>query len=256
MEIIWRGTASVSVKTENTRIEIDPYLHAFNRDLPPLNPEEIKSADGIFITHPHPDHFADIDSFTGSAPVYVSQNGIKRAKRQGFHTQNMIAIAPGERYRVGDISVTVYQSRHCKYNAGIIRKILTSARTYRMMDKVFRMLSDMLRFPISDDIYAFEIEAEGKKIMLFGSAGMDAGTTYPTNADLLIFAFQGRTDMAEYSLPLLQRLKPKKVLFDHIDDAFPPFTTEVDTQEVIRLGKEGLPDTEMSPFTVNQPYYL
>lgn len=254
MIITWRGTASVSLKTASCRLEFDPYGHPLNTALPPLREEDADGADAVFITHPHPDHYADIRRFTRNSTLYVSKNGIDRLKRLGGEQPKTIPIAAGDVFSFGELSLRVYQSRHCRYDGGIIRSILFSANTYRKIGNVFRFFIDMLRFPIKDDIYMFEVQAEGKRVCVMGSAGLDDETTYPIGADLLIFPFQGRSDMATYAMPILERLQPKRVLFDHIDDAFPPFTQTVDTTEIIRLLHEKMPSVIAEACVVGREY--
>lgn len=250
MKIKWHGTASVTIKTENTALTIDPYLHSLNPSLSPVDVEEIKKSDAIFITHPHTDHFSDIASFMGeNTPVYVSQNGIDHAKKEGISTQTMLPIRAGEKYLVGDISVTTFQSRHCKFDLPLILSIVFSARTYKLAKNAFRLLGEIRRFGIRDDIYFLWIEAEGKMVALLGSAGLDKKTVYPVNADLLVFPYQGRSDMAKYSLPLIARLQPKRVLLDHFDDAFPPFTNTVKTDKIQKLA-----DMPVAPFVAGEWY--
>jgi hypothetical protein len=257
IKIKWRGTASLSIRSENTTLEIDPYLHSLNKALPQVDKEEVSNANAIFITHPHPDHFYDIDSFTGkNAPVYVSRNGIDRAKKGNFYTENMNCIVAGEKYTVGDFTVKVYASKHCRYDAGIVFKIIFSLRTYRLAKNAFKLLYEMMHFPIADDVYAFELETEGKHIFLLGSAGLNQDVVYPTNADLLIFPYQGRSDMAKYSLPLIERLAPKRILLDHIDDAFPPFTSTVNTDGIVKAVNERLPSVPIEPFIVGKEYEI
>lgn len=91
----------------------------------------------------------------------------------------------------------------------------------------------MKNFKITDDIYALELSCGGKRVMILGSASLDADTVYPQNADLLIFPYQGRMRMHAYTMPFLQTLRPKAVMLDHFDNAFPPFTHTVNTKKFV-----------------------
>lgn len=257
MQIKWHGTASVTIKTSVASVSFDPYLHKLNPELPPVDAEEIKNSDAIFITHPHADHFADVASFmNGKTPVYVSPNGIKHAGRARADASCMRPVRIGEKYTIGDITISVVQSRHCRFDLPLILSVLFSLRTYRLAGNAFRLIGDSFKFRIRDDVYFFLIEAEGKKIALLGSAGLDKATEYPTDADLLILPYQGRSDMAEYSLRLLSRLRPKRVLLDHYDDAFPPFTGKVDTQKIVLLASREFPEMPVAPFKQGLWYEL
>ena len=54
-------------------------------------------------------------------------------------------------------------------------------------------------------------------------------TEYPEGADLLIMALQGRADQDDYAMQFVKKLKPKEIMLYHIDDSFPPMSSEVDT---------------------------
>lgn len=79
------------------------------------------------------------------------------------------------------------------------------------------------RFPEKGETAAYQIEAEGKRILLLGSMELDPDTVYPENADLLILPYQGKENMAEAAMEIVERLKPARILLDHFDDAFPPY---------------------------------
>ena len=51
--------------------------------------------------------------------------------------------------------------------------------------------------------------------------------------------------MAEYSLPFLERFKPRRVMLDHFDDAFPPVSARMDCEPFIRRAGEVYPEIEV-----------
>ena len=56
----------------------------------------------------------------------------------------------------------------------------------------------------------------------------------PKKVDVLVWPFQGRTNMTKYSLPIIEKIKPKIVILDHFDDAFPPVTTHITTEKFLK----------------------
>lgn len=233
MKIKWYGTASLLIEGGNTRILIDPYLRRLNKKLSPIPVEEATTADAIFITHPHFDHFSDINAFiSGSVKnIYVSANGIEIAKKQGIYSRLMTPLNADEEITVGDVTIRTYQSRHCKFDAATVLGIVFNPLTYVRCRSSATILKGMKRYKITDDIFALEISCKGKRVTVLGSAGMDAETVYPQNADLLVFPYQGRTRMHKCILPFLRTLQPKAVMLDHFDNAFPPFTHNVSTKK-------------------------
>lgn len=85
MRFKWYGTATLLLESGNTRLLIDPYLKEYS-PVAPVPLAEARTADAIFITHPHLDHFQDVDAFSeGVRPVYVSATGISHAKKNGLN---------------------------------------------------------------------------------------------------------------------------------------------------------------------------
>lgn len=229
MKVKWYGTASLLVEGGGTRLLIDPYLKSYNPALPPIDLAEAGTAAAIFITHPHFDHFSDIEAFTkeGGRSVYVSENGIGSAQKNGINTDCMLPLGANEFYRIGGLTVKTYQSRHCKFDVATVCGVLFSPHTYRHFSDGLALAGLARRFRIADDIYALEISDGEKRMLVLGSAGLDDGILYPKEADLLVFPYQGRSRMHKYMRYFLDVLRPKAVMIDHFDDAFPPYTREM-----------------------------
>ncbi len=241
MRIKWYGTASLLVEGGGTSLLIDPFLKKYNQKLPPLPVEEANRADAVLITHPHFDHFLDIDTFSGGKKVYVSENGIAHAKAMGFSTENMTPLSAGETLQIGALTVKTYQSRHCKFDLWTVLSVALDPRTYFRFSDGVEILKLTKKFKIEDDIYAFEISHEGKRVMILGSAGKDGGTDYPKGADLLVFPYQGRTRMHRYMRDFLRVFAPKAVMIDHFDNSFPPLTHTVKTKKFVPAALKELP---------------
>lgn len=244
MRIKWYGTASLLIEGGNTRILVDPYLKRHNPSLPRLPVEEAAAAQAAFITHPHLDHFSDIGEFLeqGLPEVYVSANGIEHARRNGIPAERMRPISAEETYRVGEITVRVFQSRHCKFDIPTILGVALNPKTYFRFGTGVAILKQTGRFRIKDDIFALEFSHGGKSVMVLGSAGMDGDTVYPQGADLLVFPYQGRRAMHRYMRAFLDTFRPKAVMCDHFDDAFPPISHTVNTNKFVPAVKKKLPE--------------
>lgn len=249
MRIKWYGTASLLIEGGGTRILVDPYLKKYNPKLPRVPIAEAAKADAAVITHPHLDHFRDVAAFTeaGLKKIYVSQNGIEHAKENAFPAEcigRMRPIGAGESFSIGDIAVRTFQSRHCRFDLVTILGVLFDPRTWLRLGNAVDLLRDCKRFKITDDIYALEFSCEGKKLLVLGSAGLDGDTVYETNADLLVFPYQGRSGMHRYMVPFVERLRPKAVMPDHFDDAFPPLTHTVSTKKFLSAMKKRFPEVK------------
>ena len=190
MKIAWYGTATLMLACGDTRILIDPYVRQYDKKQTPVPVDALSAADAVLITHPHLDHFADIGAFleAGAKEVYVSENGIRHAAAQGIPVGEMHPLAAGDVFRVGELTVRAYQSRHCRFDLWTVLSVALSPRTYLHAKGAVALLRQTKKWKIKDDIFAFEISGGGKRVVVLGSAGMDEGTEYPKDADLLVFS--------------------------------------------------------------------
>ena len=243
MRFKWYGTATLLLESGNTRLLIDPYLKEYS-PVAPVPLAEARTAEAIFITHPHLDHFQDVDAFSeGVRPVYVSATGISHAKKNGLNAACMHRIKAGDEVRIGPFTVRVFPARHCVFDAATILGVVFSLRTWLHAGDCIALLKAAKRFRIDkSNVLAFEISDGGKSVMVFGSAGMDRRVSYPQGADLLFFPYQGRARMDREMLPFLDALKPKAVTIDHFDDAFPPITHRINAKRFVPAVKKRLPE--------------
>lgn len=243
MKIKWYGTASLLLESGGTRLLIDPYLKQYNPFLPPLSIEEARSADAILITHPHLDHFADLDVFSEGIDVYTLPCGIANAEKNGMSTNSFRPVAADEEIKIGSFTVHTYRSRHCVFDAETVLRVLFAPRTWKRAKDAVALLRCSRRFRIGKgEILAFRIADGEKSVMILGSAGMDKTERYPGGDDLLVFPYQGRGRMHRYMVPFLKAFRPKAVMADHFDDAFPPLTHRESMKKFIPTVKKILPD--------------
>ncbi len=246
MRLIWYGNASVYIESEGTSLMFDPYL----KDLPDgYEPGEMYSArramfegcENILITHGHIDHLSSISELYGGskAQIYLSRTPSKTLKKQGFDKKRLHIVAPGDTLQFGNINIRIYQGRHVKYDLRLLLSIVFSRRTWRMLPHFLHLLWTHLNYPEKKETLFYEIECEGKRIQIAGSAGLDKNTSYHAGADVLILPNQGRSDINSYNIEITKKLNPKRVLLDHWDDSFPPLSDRVDCSEYIeRLRSE------------------
>ena len=230
MKLKWYGTASLLLESGGTRLLFDPYLRR-NDALLPVDTREARTAEAIFITHPHFDHFIDVDVFTkegGVRRVYVSENGIRIARENGCNTDCMVPMSANERFEVGPFTVKTYPAKHCVFDVWTVLGVALSPKTYfKYFKPGVARIGETKRYQIKDDIYAIEVSDGASRVMILGSAGFLKGADYPKGCDLLVFPYQGRTGMHRYLKKFLPVFEPKGVLIDHFDNAFPPYTHQM-----------------------------
>ncbi|MCD8201706.1 MAG: MBL fold metallo-hydrolase [Clostridia bacterium] len=243
MRVMWLGTATLILENADTRILFDPYLMPYAKYKEPIPMDEAKKASAVFVTHPHFDHFMDAPDFRGSedTPIYVSGNGIANAARNGFSTTDMVPVKPGDEIETGNLRIRVHQGKHVSFDIPNALRVGLSPKTYFHFPRSVKILRTHKSFPITSDIYVYEIQGSEKTVMVCGSCDLDEETSYPHGADLLALAYQGRADLPKQSANVLRRVNPKAVMLTHFDDAYPPITTEKKTDRFLSAVQKNFP---------------
>lgn len=241
MFLTWYGTATILIEADGKKFLIDPFFR-MNKRLERPDPEEFYSADVILNTHPHFDHLCDLPEILKhtKAKIYGTPTMVKHLLSHGVDTDKKTQIITSP-LKFGEVEITAYPARHVKNNLGLILKTLLIGVAKFQYARAFKILKIHKEYPMNGDIVAYEIFAEGKRILLFGSAGTIENLELPKGVDCLIFPFQGRGNMTEYSLPIIEKLQPKSVILDHFDNAFPPITGKVNTQKFVREMQKKFP---------------
>ena len=123
------GQSGYVLKTENSKIIIDPYLSdSVNRAsgkarlLPiPIEPRDF-SCDAVICTHDHLDHL-DPDTVTAmkDSQLFITTNGGKE-KLAALGRNNVTAVGEGESVKIGDFVITAVFADHTVEVFGVIVK--------------------------------------------------------------------------------------------------------------------------------------
>ena len=236
MKITWTTTASLLIESEGCVLAFDPFME-MPLDKPydePGRPELAdlyRKADRVYISHGHFDHiyhFKNLYKGTGTQ-IFGTNEPVKSLLRDGLKSEQLHVIEPGYKEGFGPFGIEAYQGRHCKFDIPIIISTLLNKRTISNLKRIREIQALRKLYEENGEMLFYEIKAEGKRIQIMGSMGMDPETEYPEGADLLIMALQGRADQDDYAMQFVKKLKPKEIMLYHIDDSFPPMSSEVDT---------------------------
>ena len=242
MEIRWYSAAGLVMREGDAAIAFDPFFGMpagcfTDKNLISLPKDDFGRVTDIFVTHGHVDHIYHLPELCGASNfrIHCTPTPRKTLMRCGVSPARIVPAAAGGTDSVSPFTVTAYRGRHCRYDLPIILKTVFRRRFFRHPVHLARFLWAMLRFPEKGEILMYEVSCGGKRIQVLGSLGLDAHTEYPADADVLILPFQGRSNLEKYALGIVRRLNPRTVLLDHYDDAFPPVSDDIYTEDFIKI---------------------
>lgn len=244
MKLKWHGTACISLETENAAIIFDPYIPRQGSETPSAE-EEFLRFENILVTHGHFDHISTIPETVAKsgATVWCTKAPYSSLSQKGIAEDNLKLIAAGDVLQFGDIKVTVFQSRHVKFDLKLILGTLFSVRPIKYFDNLVELIGENRICKEAGETVGFLIEAEGKRIYLMASMNWAEGVEYPQDVDLMVLPFQGASDLVTPGLKFVEMTHPKAILLDHFDDTFPPMSNHIDTSGMVKALEGKIPVT-------------
>ncbi|MCM1143897.1 MAG: MBL fold metallo-hydrolase [Blautia sp.] len=257
MKITWFGTASLLIESGQDRILLDPFLPLKGADNHPSLADYAKE-DAILITHGHIDHLGSIPRILeeADATVYCSSLPASTLEKRGVDSDQIAVISPGNPLLFGQMKVTPLPGKHIRFDAGLIRHTLINPLILRYFGNFLWLLFRNPFYPEGKETLAFQIDAEDKRILVLGSLNLKENTEYPQNVDVLILPYQGASDLMTPALAILDKIRPKAVILDHFDNAFPPISRRVDTHALKKALAEHYPDLPVIRPTAGKPVTL
>lgn len=231
MIIRWYGTASVSIETKNSKILFDPFLPLAGSGIN-VSREDYKDFPNIFLTHGHMDHVASIPFLDQKSTIWCTKTPAKTLERKGIKEERIHLIQAGDRISLSDMEIEVLKGRHIQFDHQIVKKTLFSSRMIAYGYNIPWILYQNSLCKENGETVSYVVRAENKTILILGSLGLAPEVAYPTKVDLLILPFQGASDLITPSLDVIEKIQPKRIMFDHFDNSFPPISNKISLAEM------------------------
>ena len=131
-----------------------------------------------------------------------------------------------------DLYNTAASQEWAMYDNDAILKIILDKNSYKYLYNVFTIIRKNRVCLENNETLFYDIEANNKHVFLMGSLGYDNEVKYPSNCELVIMPYQGKKDILTPALEVIDILKPKKIMFSHFDNTFPPVSKDVYTLDI------------------------
>jgi hypothetical protein len=170
---------------------------------------------------------------------------------KGVGEDRIKTFQPDDIIKIGDYTIRPRRFRHIVFDPIYILTVVPQSLT--MLPRLFWQAYMNRKMPEGGEIVAYEIEAQGKKIFLTGSFREYPGEVYPDDIDLLILANGGSVLVPEKTKDFIAKYRPKRILVDHFDDAFPPVTRNLSTDRLRSTVKKNYPEIEFTVPEICKP---
>lgn len=243
IKLTWLGTATILLDVQGEKLLFDPFFRMNQKlEQPPL--KTFSEVDYIFNTHAHLDHASSLPLIlkNTSAIVYAPPSTLDCLKREDVDLNKTKTLQLEQKITTKFTKVITHENKHIKFDFPLILKTIFRSLAKFQMLKAIKLLKLNKKYQMKDDIFSFEVQAENKKLLIIGSAGYEEDQEYPKDVDILVWPFQGRSNMEKYSMPIIEKINPKTVILDHFDNSYPPITTHVKTNNFIETMKEKHPE--------------
>ncbi len=244
MKITWYGTATIGIDDGKTKLLFDPFVR-MNKRIETTPIEGFTGFDAVIITHGHFDHIYSIPELAEkdkTVPIYCTETPKKTLVGMGVYEERIKTVRPDETFEIGDYTIRVRRIKHIVFDPVYILSVVP--KCVMMFPRLFWQAYMNHKMPEGGEIVAYEIEAHGKKIFLTGSFREHPQEQYADDIDLMILANGGSVFVPEKTKAFINRYRPKKILVDHFDDAFPPLTRNVSVERLRKTVEKNHPDIE------------
>ena len=187
MDLIWHGTASVEMICGEGKLLFDPFVPLKGSPIK-VSIDEYDGFSDIFVTHCHLDHVVDLPEIAKRNPavtIHCTQTPYAALRRKGVSEKNLSLLRYGDTRRVNGFTVRVFHGKHAILPK-LDRRRLASWIKSSARGNIPYVLKEYIACRENDETVCYQVEAEGKTLVLLGRMNLRAEADYPTGADVLV----------------------------------------------------------------------
>lgn len=247
MLVTWLGTGTILIESGEEKIIFDPFIQLPGGE----HPTDIKAfsqAKNVFVTHSKAPHLASIPELIATTDmlVHCGQGAVKTLIKMGVSMKQLRSIHQGDIIPLkNEVQVHALKGRYVGFGPFMLLKTVLNPRIIKYSQNLMKLAKMHKRFAGDDITLAYHVKAENQEILLLGSLALDDRTSYPPNVDVLILPYQGSSSLQKKAITIIRKLKPKKVILSHFDDAFPPLSKSINPKKFRLAMKRRLPDIQV-----------
>jgi L-ascorbate metabolism protein UlaG (beta-lactamase superfamily) len=253
MKLTWFANATLLIEAGGERLLFDPFVPLKGAENM-VTAEDYERDNKIFITHGHLDHAESVGliASNGDSHIFCTATPAGHLMDELQDKSKLTVIKPGDRFEWSDVSVTVHPGQHIEYDGRLVWRTLFSFRNLRYMKNAAHLIRGRRKYRENKETVIYEVCAGGRTVVVLGSLALLEGHEYPQKPDMLVLPYQGNSDLLTPALHVIGIIKPRAVLLDHFDDAFPPLTRTIDTRSFEEAAGRQYPDMRVIKPTPQQ----
>jgi L-ascorbate metabolism protein UlaG (beta-lactamase superfamily) len=217
----WLGTAGFHLSFNGAELLLDPYLSRLPGARPPIrfSRSEFRKVSLVLVSHGHFDHAMDLPELARlpAVRIHAPSKTCRNLTRQGVDPSVLLANERLASFSWHRARIRAVPSRHIVFDPLLVWKTLGLVVRGGLVSRLLRLLWE---HPVGSN-WEFLMDFEGYRVLFSGSGGGNWDQLARLKPHCFLLPFAGRSDLIDYYLRALGRLRPETVVLHHFDPFFP-----------------------------------
>jgi len=252
----WLGTAGFLLRFSGAELLLDPYLSRLPGARPAIrfSLQDFRSVSLILVSHGHFDHAMDAARIArmSGARVQAPRKTCGLLKKQGVTPSLLHANETNPAFSWNGARIRAVPSRHIVFDLPVVRKTAGLALRGGSWSRILPLI---LKYPAGSNS-EFLLDFDGYRILFSGSGGGNWDRLARLKPHGCLIPFAGRSDLVDYYLDAMLKVRPEVVVLHHFDRFFPSFVVDYPVEEFREAFARALPGIRLIVPEVMEPFCL